>query len=173
MHNLTGNRMNNLFYINKKLFLVIYLFFICITNCISQEVIASSAGYSETASLSLSWTIGENFTETFSNNDIILTQGFNQGNIIITDISEMVFPEITIAVYPNPVKEYINIRMDTKSTDNLKAEIFSMSGMKLLSESINSNNTGIDIQRLPASDYILRLSNSDQVLKSFKIVKTD
>jgi len=165
--------MNYLFNIKKQLFLIIYFSIICSLNCISQEVISTSAGYSETSSLSVSWTIGENFTETFSNSEIILTQGFNQSKIIVTDISEILFPEFTITAYPNPANEFINIKIESKNTEYFTAEIYNLSGTRLISELMNSDNTCIDIQSLPESNYILRISDSHQRIKSFKIIKTD
>lgn len=165
--------MNYLFNINKQLLLIIFFYLICSVNCNSQEVIATSSGYSETSSLSISWTIGENFTETFSNGEIMLTQGFNQGNIIITDISKVLLPEFTITAYPNPANEFINIKIESKNTEYFTAEIYNLSGTRLISELMNSDNTCIDIQSLPESNYILRISDSHQRIKSFKIIKTD
>lgn len=52
-------------------------------NCLiaqttSPEVIASSGGYYEGTSASLSWTLGEVATETYTSGGITLTQGFQQ-----------------------------------------------------------------------------------------------
>jgi len=44
----------------------------------AQQVIASSGGYYEGETVSLSWTLGEPVTETFSGGGVILTQGFQQ-----------------------------------------------------------------------------------------------
>jgi len=44
----------------------------------SQEVIASGGGDFAGADISLSWTAGENVTETFLNDEVVLTQGFQQ-----------------------------------------------------------------------------------------------
>ncbi|MBN1339430.1 MAG: hypothetical protein JXA03_08905 [Bacteroidales bacterium] len=45
---------------------------------VQPQVIASSGDYFGCASASLSWTLGEPVTETFSNGGILLTQGFQQ-----------------------------------------------------------------------------------------------
>jgi hypothetical protein len=44
----------------------------------AQQVIASAGGYYEGDNISLSWTLGEPVTETFSGGGVILTQGFQQ-----------------------------------------------------------------------------------------------
>lgn len=45
---------------------------------LTPEVISSSGGYFENTNASLSWTLGETVTETFSGTNVILTQGFHQ-----------------------------------------------------------------------------------------------
>lgn len=49
---------------------------------ISPEVIASAGDYFENGNGSLSWTLGELATETYSNGNITLTQGFQQSYMI-------------------------------------------------------------------------------------------
>jgi len=44
----------------------------------AQQVVASAGGYYEGDNISLSWTLGETVTETFTGDGIILTQGFQQ-----------------------------------------------------------------------------------------------
>ncbi len=54
---------------------------------IERDVIANSGDYYEGTNVSLSWTVGEIATETYSNGSYILTQGFQQPiGIIITGI---------------------------------------------------------------------------------------
>ena len=45
---------------------------------VSPQVVASSGDYYQGANASLSWTLGEIATETYSNGSVILTQGFQQ-----------------------------------------------------------------------------------------------
>lgn len=56
---------------------------------LSPVVLASAGGYFASGTVSLSWTLGEPVTETFSNSNIILTHGFQQpvNGIIIAGIS--------------------------------------------------------------------------------------
>ncbi|MBC8488731.1 MAG: hypothetical protein H8D45_22130 [Bacteroidetes bacterium] len=54
------------------------LSFAVAAQSLSPEVIASSGDYYENANASLSWTLGEIATETYSNASNILTQGFQQ-----------------------------------------------------------------------------------------------
>ncbi|MCF8403889.1 MAG: hypothetical protein K9H58_08090 [Bacteroidales bacterium] len=55
------------------------IFPICLfSQSVSPEVISSAGDYYQGATVSLSWTLGEIATETYSNGNYILTQGFQQ-----------------------------------------------------------------------------------------------
>ncbi|RLD52070.1 MAG: hypothetical protein DRJ05_17775, partial [Bacteroidetes bacterium] len=61
---------------------------------ISPEVIASSGDYYENANASLSWTLGEIATETYSAGGTILTQGFQQPiGVTVKGVDILVFLE--------------------------------------------------------------------------------
>jgi hypothetical protein len=60
------------------LFLIVIAFASLSIQLKAQQVIASAGGYYEGENISLSWTLGEPVTETFSAGGVILTQGFQQ-----------------------------------------------------------------------------------------------
>ena len=60
------------------LFLIVIAFAALSLQVKAQQVIASAGGYYEGDNISLSWTLGEPVTETFSAGGVILTQGFQQ-----------------------------------------------------------------------------------------------
>jgi hypothetical protein len=64
----------------KVYFLGLYLIapMIITAQSVSPEVVSTAGGYFENANASLSWTLGEPATETYSTGNIILTQGFQQ-----------------------------------------------------------------------------------------------
>lgn len=165
--------MNYLYYLKRLLPVGIYFIITGFINSTAQEVITPSAGYFETPSMSLNWTIGETAVETFINDDIILTQGFNQANIIITSITEDILTDISISFYPNPVKDIFTIKSESKQMTQLTAEIYDLAGTKLISENINPGNTLINTEMLPTSAYILKIYDNQQVIKSFKFIKTN
>jgi hypothetical protein len=142
-------------------------------NSTAQEVLTPSAGYFATSSMSLNWTIGEIAIETYTNDDFMLTQGFNQASIIITSNTEDFLTDITISFYPNPVKDIFTIKAETEYMTQLTAEVYDLAGTKLISENINPGNTQINTESLKTSEYILRIYDNLQVIKSFKFIKTN
>lgn len=51
---------------------------IMMAQSVSPEVVSSAGDYYENGNVSLSWTLGEIATETYTNGNVILTQGFQQ-----------------------------------------------------------------------------------------------
>lgn len=68
-------------------------------------------------------------------------------------------------VYPNPVKDVLNI--DFK-TDNTLCEIFDMQGKMVLK--LTSGNTQFNVSSLPKGIYTLKITDSGQT-KTYKIIK--
>ncbi|MBN2173918.1 MAG: hypothetical protein JW731_07295 [Bacteroidales bacterium] len=73
--------MKTQFFFVPILFLAGALF--CSAQSIERQVIASSGDYFEGANISLSWTLGEIATETFTGGNLILTQGFQQPGVTL------------------------------------------------------------------------------------------
>lgn len=165
--------MDYLHYLKRILAVVIYGALAVSLTGNAQEVITPSAGYFEASSMSLNWTIGEIAVETYINDNIILTQGFNQANIVITSATEELLTDISITVYPNPVKDIFTVKVETDHINQLRAEVYDLSGIKLISENIYQGNTRIDIGNLPASEYILKIYDNKQVIKTLKFVKNN
>ncbi len=165
--------MKYLYSLKNILPFIIYFLVSGYTDGIAQEVITPSAGYFETPSISLNWTIGETAIETYINNNIMLTQGFNQANLTFVSSMEELSADICLTVYPNPVKDIFTIKAETDFSSQLKAEVYDLAGAKLISEDINQGNTLINTERLTTSEYILKIYDNRQLIKSFKFIKTD
>jgi len=68
-----------------------------------------------------------------------------------------------IRVFPNPTMDYINIL----SPDTYNAEIFNVTGQKLIS----TNKNKIDIRFISNGNYFLKLKDSNNNIKTFTIIK--
>ena len=69
---------------------------LCYSQSIERDVVAGSGDYFEGTNVSLSWTLGEIATETYSDGNIILTQGFQQSYGIVIhgiDLDVLVYME--------------------------------------------------------------------------------
>ncbi|MCB2219858.1 MAG: hypothetical protein KQI35_05625 [Bacteroidetes bacterium] len=68
-----------------QIFTIVFLVgaMLCSAQSIERSVVASAGDYFEGAGVSMSWTLGEIATETFTSGNVILTQGFQQPNLLL------------------------------------------------------------------------------------------
>ena len=106
---------------------------------------------------------GNNFAE-FSQQVVIL-KSITGTNII--NSSE-------IKIFPNPVKNVINISFGNPVDKELNIEILSLTGQKVFSELVpfmELNQRQIDVQSLKQGIYFLRISNGHMLIAERKIIK--
>jgi hypothetical protein len=139
---------------------------------ISRQVVSAGGGEGAVLNMSMSWTLGEAFIATHEHGGIVLTQGFQQGNYVITRIE---YPGnqvgFDVKVYPNPVIDYINIQC---SGDNGKAivSLFDINGRSVKHESFHDGSHMMNFESYPAGTYLLKVTSEDgKNTANFKIVK--
>ncbi len=143
---------------------------------LTPTVISSAGGYTETADISLAWTLGELAVSTLSTTDMILTQGFQQPFLL--DINAIDDPEFNWSVnaYPNPVSEILNLRFNIDKTMDLQLELYDITGKKLFIKMLPSIMPGgretLDFSGFRDGIYILKITSEKQkVRKIYKIQK--
>lgn len=72
-----------------------------------------------------------------------------------------------IKLYPNPVKSIFTISLDKKIT---KVAVFNLLGQEVLTKSVNSNETTVDVGHLTAGSYLVKITSDDET-KTMKIIK--
>jgi hypothetical protein len=103
---------------NKKIILAALAVVILCFQTNAQQVIASAGGYSVGETVSLSWTLGEPVTETFSGGGIILTQGFQQPySFYLQQILNIPTGWSGVSSYIDPMNKGVEGIFATYSTD--------------------------------------------------------
>ena len=116
------------------------------------------------------YTLGEPVTFTFTNGPNLLTQGFHQNDLVVTEIDNLVSSE-GITVFPNPTADFVQIQF-TNQSENNGYELFSAEGKLILSQLANSNSTAqIDMSTYSNGTYLLKINNKTSNGKSYQIVK--
>ena len=137
----------------------------------AQEVVSSNGDSKSAGGIEVSWTIGEVLIETFISDATALTQGFHQTRLMVTAISDVLFPGLEIKVFPNPTPDIITIHF-SEYIDGSKYWLFDMTGKLLENKLINSEDTEINMNRYASGQYILKLTNkSRQAIQTFQVVK--
>ncbi|MCD4680029.1 MAG: T9SS type A sorting domain-containing protein [Bacteroidales bacterium] len=124
--------------------------------------------------ITLTWTIGEGVIETFSNNEMVLTQGFQQPSLKITVVEESDKIDFQINVYPNPTKDFLTINLVSKNDISCTTELFDMSGKLLFSKIFKGREIteNIDLTNYSSNLYILRIiDNRGKLVRTYKVQK--
>jgi hypothetical protein len=134
-----------------------------------RSVISSSGDQFFSAAGSLEWTLGEIMTETYSQEDGFLTQGFQQPyRIIVTSLSDQ---ESGILIYPNPVFDFVYVKTDPDH--EWQVELFDLHGKRLVTPiEREDSRTQVDLRGLGNAIYLLGISNTTTGTKTYhKVIK--
>jgi hypothetical protein len=132
-----------------------------------SPVVVSSSGESYSNSYAqLSFTTGEmNMVETFSNQDNILTQGFQQSDDFGVFIDEDKDQQPLCKVFPNPGSGNFNFAIETINTANAEIIIYDISGKIIIRSGLFSIIPGSQ-----AIQYNLNEFNNGIYLCEFVII---
>jgi hypothetical protein len=78
---------------------------------------------------------------------------------------------LTAVTYPNPTKDFIILKITDKGINNLRYTLFDVNGKSIESDVIATSSTQIQMKHLAIGAYVLKVSQKNQSLKTFKIIK--
>lgn len=138
---------------------------------ISPEVIAASGQQFQNGQIQLEWTLGEVLTETESNGNNVLTQGFHQPELNITGIEDL-SPGWELSVFPNPTSGDLNIQFASQD-EMLHFNLNDLSGKQLYS-SRSAQSFRMELHNLAPGTYFLSVrSHNGTLRKTYQILKTN
>lgn len=150
------------------LLFVLYLSFNTFAQYTTPEVITSGGDSFIQTFGKMDVTIGESIIETYQGNSIYLTQGFQQGNIIVAAIEENDSDDAgTMQVFPNPTINDLHIVSDIDA--QILIQLYDLGG-KLLYCGHAIKETILDFSVYAAGSYLLKLE-SGKASKTYKIQK--
>lgn len=156
------------------LFFTVASFWIKFACCqsLAPEVISSAGNYYDNGTVSLSWTLGESVTETVTDGNTILTQGFQQSRYDIVAV-ENIEQNLNISLYPNPTSQYLNLDWEIPGENSIIVELVDMTGKTLVSKSYKETKSQkqINLSTYPAAEYFVKVSSGSNILKTYKVTK--
>jgi hypothetical protein len=137
----------------------------------AQEIITPNGDYFSNSNGSLSTTIGEPITETFTGSVNVITQGFQQSKLTVFSVFDYPEPGISISAFPNPVKDYVKIVVKTESLVSLTSNLYDNSGKLILIKQLEGSETEISFSKLNPGTYFIKIILEKKEVKIFKIIK--
>ncbi len=82
------------------------------------------------------------------------------------------FAEANTKLYPNPVKDILNLSFSEHTRKSKSVLIYNSMGSKLKTIKVSNDNESIDVSRLPSGIYYLRIiGDNDLIIKNIPFVK--
>ena len=151
------------------LFTISFLFFL--SKVTAQTSTNAAGGDATGAGGSVAYSVGQPFYITNSGANGSVAQGVQQTYQIFSlgiNQSEL---NISLAVFPNPTYDNLNIEIKEFNNENLSYELFDIQSKLLASGLITSKQTQINLINLPPSAYVIHISQKNKKIQSFKIIK--
>ncbi len=157
--------------IKKEYYPILVLLLLIPFSLHAQKVITSSGGYGSTSGANVTWTVGETITETLTGSTVILTQGFNQGNLVITVIKDTEENGLTLKVFPNPASDMVTIASGTTGIENLRYILSDTNGRILMDNILFLPESQFSVSGLKPAIYFLKIFDNKKEIGVYKIVK--
>ena len=141
-----------------------------------QSVLVPVGGDAQSATGSVSYTVGQVVTETASNGSgsISVAEGVQQPYEIMT-VGVNQYPQITLnaMVYPNPTDNLAQLFLDgfEVPANGLQACLFDAKGKLLQRILVTEDLTTFQIGQYATGTYYLELKDGKRTLKTFKVVR--
>ncbi len=136
----------------------------------AQEAVATQGGFVSTATILYSFTVGECFTSTLSNPNVLVTQGFQQPDKLTVEVQEP-SSAFQLQAFPNPTANVVTV---TYQGTIFHFGLYESTG-RLLSTIVpnpSAQQIEISFSAFPAGIYLLRaVSESGQAPGFVRIVK--
>jgi len=137
--------------------------------CHAQTLTGVGGATVSNANLSVSYSIGEIATASLQDAQSSITQGFQQPRYtVLTSVNSVFDAHYTLSVFPNPVRDELNIKTDYQ--DFVRYALYDLSGKTVQQGALNNNVIGLAM--MAQGTYILQLqAKAPQFSKSIKLIK--
>ena len=156
-------------------FLFISILLCSWTLCIrGQTTVAASGGDASGSGGSISYSVGQVFSNFFSGTNGTVTQGVQQPFEIsvVTAVNHTEDLDLEYFVYPNPTSKSIRLTINPFDYKTRRLLLYDMNGLLIMDKEILSEETLISMDDLPVSVYFLKVVDSNnRLIKVFKILK--
>jgi hypothetical protein len=139
----------------------------------AQQVVTTSGGNASGSGGSVSYSIGQIVYTTNANSNGSVAQGVQQPYEIsvVTAIEEAKDINLICSVYPNPTTDFLTLKVMNYDNENLSYWLYDFNGNLLQNKKVEDNECNVSMQNLFSGTYILKVTDNNKVIKTFKIIK--
>jgi Secretion system C-terminal sorting domain len=140
----------------------------------AQQAVLVAGGNATGASGKISYSIGQTIYSSAIGSNGSSSQGVQQA-FQITTLGADSFPEIALSMvaYPNPTTSLVNLKIENYNYHSLAYELYNSNGKLLENKKINSNQTAIQMESFAPAIYFIKITEENELIKTFKIIKNN
>ena len=146
----------------------------CITiNLSAQQSTNTSGGNATGTGGTVSYSVGQMNYTTNTGTGGSACQGVQQPYEIfaITNVDEAKDLNINLSAFPNPTFDFLTLKIESESTKNLSYLLLDINGKLLASQKLDGAETKIAMNNYAAATYFIQITENNNTLKTFKIIK--
>ncbi|MGC9344611.1 MAG: T9SS type A sorting domain-containing protein [Bacteroidales bacterium] len=162
----------------KKLKFCIFILLLLGTGGLQAQKIhhsiATAGGDASNSGGSVAYTIGQTlFTMHHEMNVGTLNQGIQQPYevFLTTGIDYARKLDIKFSAYPNPVTDKIILKVEGNLKPGYRVSVYDIHGKILEKSKITSTSTDLFMDKLEPAIYLLKITNNNKEITTFKIIK--
>ena len=157
----------------KSILICLFLLSFALTGIKAQQTTGATGGNASGSGGTVSYSIGQIvYTTNFGTNGSN-AQGVQQPYEIsvVTSIEQADNIQLQCSAFPNPTTDYLTLKTESYKKDLLFYELYDINGKLLAKEKIKSIETKIKMNDYATANYYLKVSNINEVVKTFKVIK--
>ncbi len=143
---------------------------VSIASANAQETVTTSGAEASGSGGSASYTVGQVVYNTNSGGSNSVAEGVQQPYEISTVTSVEEADDIVLTVFPNPSADHIYLNSERIRT-GMRFELYDLHGKLVKTEAVSATQTLIDLSQLASASYVLKITQGQTELKSFRIQK--
>ena len=157
--------------ISKPLFIIV-IALLWVGSAHAQEATTAAGGDASNTDGSVAYSVGQIVYTTILGNNGSVAQGVQQPyEIYIVSGIENTTINLAMAVYPNPTTDFLQLEVTGEISQALSFQLVDMEGKIIESRKIVNATETIDMGLLASAPYLLKVSNKNKIIKTFKIIK--
>ena len=139
----------------------------------AQNAIPASGGNASGGGGTASYSVGQVVYTTNTSSSGSVAQGVQQPYEIsvITGIEQAEYISLVCSVYPNPVSDFLTLKVEDYDIKDLSYRLFDARGNLLESKKVIGYETTISMANLLPAIYFLKVIDNREEIKTFKIIK--
>lgn len=137
----------------------------------AQQAATASGGNASGSGGTVAYSVGQVVYTTNTGSNGSVAQGVQQAYEISIVLGVENHQVQLIQVYPNPTIDYLTLNVGNSDISSLNFQLYDITGKLIENKKIASPIETILMGNLPSAIYFLKVTNNNEEVKTFKIIK--